>query len=117
MSLFPKSPQGRNLSGLYIRGRGNKSVFWYFEFDFHSQFAQQFETCDLRDAQKIHELDKLTYIWGEGTKSKTKSKLKPPAISNDGLGGVQHIFYFYMFVCVFFNVCLSILLFHFLYTG
>ncbi|KAJ3560384.1 hypothetical protein NP233_g10874 [Leucocoprinus birnbaumii] len=47
-------PRDRLISGLYIRGQGSKSTFWYWEIDLDSQSYQEVQTFDLEYGMQIY---------------------------------------------------------------
>ncbi|KAF7761962.1 hypothetical protein Agabi119p4_9954 [Agaricus bisporus var. burnettii] len=52
--LFRSDSQGRLLSGLYIVGQGDASIFWYWYFDPELKFRREFETMDLHEGQRVY---------------------------------------------------------------
>ncbi|KAJ3563197.1 hypothetical protein NP233_g9095 [Leucocoprinus birnbaumii] len=47
-------PRDRLISGLYIRGQGSKSTFWYWEIDLDSQSYQEVQMFDLEYGMQIY---------------------------------------------------------------
>lgn len=42
-------------------GHGSKSIFWFWEIDYHLKSFQQFHTIDLVEGQKIYKEEQLKW--------------------------------------------------------
>ncbi|XP_006455290.1 hypothetical protein AGABI2DRAFT_121219 [Agaricus bisporus var. bisporus H97] len=53
LPLFRCDPNENLLSGLYVKGRGQMSTFWYWILDPEMRYYRAFETVDLEEGEKI----------------------------------------------------------------
>ncbi|KAF7762491.1 hypothetical protein Agabi119p4_9084 [Agaricus bisporus var. burnettii] len=53
LPLFRCDSNGNLLSGLYVKGRGQMSTFWYWILDPEMRYYRAFETVDLEEGEKI----------------------------------------------------------------
>ncbi|XP_006455291.1 hypothetical protein AGABI2DRAFT_121220 [Agaricus bisporus var. bisporus H97] len=53
LPLFRCDSDGNALSGLYIKGRGQASTFWYWILDPEMRYFRDFETVDLAEGERI----------------------------------------------------------------
>lgn len=51
-SFFREELQERFESALFHVGHGEKSIFWYWEFDYELQHFREFHTIDLAEGEK-----------------------------------------------------------------
>jgi hypothetical protein len=56
--LFQAKVSGSEHSGLYILGRGDKAIIWYWELNINSKEYYEFRTLDLMRAMEIYEASK-----------------------------------------------------------
>jgi hypothetical protein len=52
-SLFPNKSQNGVESALYRMGRGEKSIFWYWEINYKLRYYRDFRAIDLSKGEKI----------------------------------------------------------------
>lgn len=60
------SRPGRS-SGQYKLGHGEKSIFWYWEFDTEKRYFHQFRTLDLEEAMRVYRTEKFR-MWKDSWK-------------------------------------------------
>jgi hypothetical protein len=53
LPLFRYDSDGNSLSGLYVKGQGQMSTFWYWFLDPEMRYYRDFETEDLGEGERI----------------------------------------------------------------
>ncbi|KAF7762216.1 hypothetical protein Agabi119p4_8809 [Agaricus bisporus var. burnettii] len=62
LPIFRCDSEGNALSGLYIKGRGQMSTFWYWILDPEMRYYRDFETVDLVEGERIFKEEKFE-LW------------------------------------------------------
>ncbi|EKM78447.1 hypothetical protein AGABI1DRAFT_114725, partial [Agaricus bisporus var. burnettii JB137-S8] len=62
LPIFRCDSDGNALSGLYIKGRGQMSTFWYWILDPDMRYYRDFETVDLVEGERIFKEEKFE-LW------------------------------------------------------
>jgi hypothetical protein len=65
LPLFRYDSDGNALSGLYIKGRGQMSTFWYWFLDPEMRYYREFETADLAEGERIFKEENFD-LWSYG---------------------------------------------------
>jgi hypothetical protein len=68
LPLFRCDPDGHALSGLYIKGQGQMSTFWYWFLDAKMRYYRDFETVNLVGGERIFR-DEDFELWPDRNES------------------------------------------------
>ncbi|KAJ3568492.1 hypothetical protein NP233_g5667 [Leucocoprinus birnbaumii] len=63
-SSFTRQPGTTKTSGLFLLGRGDKAIYWYWEYSIELQYFHEFHTVDLVQAMKLYQTEKFE-MWEE----------------------------------------------------
>lgn len=61
-SLLGRKSRGRRESGLYLRGHGSKSIFWYWEINYELGHYQEFKAVNLSEGKEIYREERFD-LW------------------------------------------------------